>query len=231
MPINEKKRKKIGLLGAAFDPPHFGHLLLAQTALQAAQLDEIWLIPSPSRWDKSLVASGQQRLEWLRAAVSLCPEVLRKKLRVSDIELKQPAYRGTYWLVEELRRQNPSTLFSLVLGWDSFVGIPSWRDPTTSTMNGEQLLASTHCFVSPRPNAQEFTIVPHPAPHEGGVTMLPALDDPRVGTVNWMPGVSQIQIAALSSSLIRSALKQRQDVVFMFPEVQNEILKSGTYST
>ncbi|MEY4065516.1 MAG: hypothetical protein RIR26_1724 [Pseudomonadota bacterium] len=229
MPANEKKKKKIGLLGAAFDPPHFGHLLLAQNALQTAGLDEIWLVPSPSRWDKSLIADGKRRLEWLQAAVQLCPEVLRNKLRVSDFELQQPAYRGTCWLVTELKRQNPDVTFSLVLGWDSFIGIPSWRDPTTGTMNGEQLLASTHCFVSPRPNAQEFTIVPHPAPHEGGVTMLPALDDPKIGEVNWMRGVTQNQVAALSSSLIRTALKQKADIVFVFPEIQAEILKSGIY--
>lgn len=222
--------KRIGILGAAFDPPHFGHFLLAQLALNTKQLDEIWLMPSPDRWDKKPVASNANRLKWLHSIVEKCPSSLSDKLIVSDFELNLPTYRGTCWLLEELRRQHKNDTFSLILGWDSFVGIPAWRDPTTGTMNGAQLLASTCCFVSPRASSQDTQAVPHPAQHNGGVVMLPALDDPRSGTVSWMTGVTQIQVSALSSSLIRTTLKSGSPISFLFPDVQKEIIESGIYS-
>jgi nicotinate (nicotinamide) nucleotide adenylyltransferase len=222
-------QKRIGILGAAFDPPHFGHLLLAQLAINTNELDEIWLIPSPERWDKKPVASNAVRFAWLTQALSLCPEQFRKHMRVSDVELKLPTYRGTYWLLEELRRQNKNCSFSLVLGWDSFVGIPQWRDPTTGTINGAQLLADTRCYVSPRANSDLAEPVKHPSPHAGGVVMLPALDAPEAGDISWMGGTTLIQVAALSSSLIRSALKSGTELQFMFPELQKEIVKSKVY--
>jgi nicotinic acid mononucleotide adenylyltransferase len=150
-------------------------------------------------------------------------------MRVSDIELTLPAYRGTHWLLEELRRQNKTWTFSLVLGWDSFVGIPQWRDPTTATMNGAELLARTRCFVSPRASSELPVPIKHPAPHGGGVVMLPALDSPEAGDVTWMTGVTQIQVAALSSSLIRTALNSGSKLQFLFPELQKEIVQSKIY--
>lgn len=223
-------QKNIGLLGAAFDPPHFGHLLLAQLALASGQLDEIWLMPCPARWDKKPHATGKQRSHWLDLAVARCPQGLREKLRVNQFELKQPDYRGTNWLVSELRKRHPAETFSLVLGWDSFVSIPAWRDPTTQTMNGNELLATTRCFVSPRASSADGSIA-HPAHHAGGVVFLPALDSIDPNTIAWMEGISPGQVAALSSSLIRSAMASGQIPQFIFSDVQTNIEKSGCYSS
>lgn len=226
----QQQNRRVGILGAAFDPPHYGHFLLAQLALNTGQLDEIWLLPSPDRWDKKPLASNDIRLKWLNSALQCCPDVLRSKIKVSDFELRLPAYRGTHWLLGELRSQHKGTAFSLVLGWDSFVGISAWRDPTTGTMNGAELLATTCCFVSPRATSQTLQTTPHPAPHGGGVVMLPALDDPQAGDVSWMEGVTQIQVSALSSSLIRTSLKSGTPVSFLFPDVEKEIIQSGCYT-
>ena len=35
--------KKVGILGGTFDPPHHGHLLIANEVLSALDLDEVWL--------------------------------------------------------------------------------------------------------------------------------------------------------------------------------------------
>ncbi|MEN9810834.1 MAG: hypothetical protein RLZZ488_2401 [Pseudomonadota bacterium] len=227
--VSSEPEKRVGILGAAFDPPHFGHFLLAQLALQSGELDEIWLIPSPERWDKSPVGTGQQRLEWLQMAVRECPQALKSRLIVSDVELRLPTYRGTYWLLSQLRRTHPKTLFSLILGWDSFVGIPNWRDPTTGTLNGEELLRSTRFYVSPRAASHEYS-AEHPREHPQGVVMLPALDDPAAGDVEWLNNCGQNAVAALSSSLIRAAIARGENLNFIFPKVHEEILKSQTYA-
>jgi nicotinate (nicotinamide) nucleotide adenylyltransferase len=222
--------KRVGLLGAAFDPPHFGHLLLAQLALETGDLDEIWLMPCPDRWDKKPVATGQQRSRWLEQMLSHCPPQLRSQLRINQFELNQSVYRGTHWLVTQLRGMNPANTFSLILGWDSFVSVPAWRDPSTGTMNGNALLESTHCFVSPRATAS-IASVPHPEHHQGGVSILPALDSIDPQSIGWMEGVGPIQVSALSSSLVRAAVAEKKVLQFNFADVQEAIVKSGAYSS
>jgi|GEM_PF-353715 len=226
---NTGRLVRIGLLGAAFDPPHFGHLRLAQLALNSHEIDEIWLVPSPERWDKKPVASAEHRVAWLKAAVNLSPHELRSRLQVTDIELQQPTYRGTYQLILQLSQLYLDKSFTLVLGWDSFVGIPAWRDPTTGELNGDKLLKSTRCLVSPRANSQTIEHSPHPAPHNGGVVMLPALDDPEAGDIDWMVGVNALQVAALSSSLIRTAIATNTPLEFLFPEIEKQIRDGGDY--
>lgn len=221
-------QERIGLLGAAFDPPHFGHFLLAQIALQTGELDQIWMMPSPERWDKSPIGSSQQRLSWLHQAMKVCPPHLKKSLVISDIELQLPAYRGTYWLLSQLRRTHPQATFSLILGWDSFVSIPQWRDPTTGTLNGNELLTTTRIYVTPRA-ADAAAISEHPSAHPNGVVMLPALDDPAAGDIGWLEGLTHNQAAALSSSLVRSALRKQEPLRFLFTDVENEIRQSGVY--
>ncbi|MFZ9520549.1 MAG: nicotinate-nicotinamide nucleotide adenylyltransferase [Silvanigrellaceae bacterium] len=222
------EKNRIGILGAAFDPPHFGHFLLAQMALHSGEIDEIWLVPSPERWDKSPVATGQQRLSWLQSALKECPPELKAHLQVSDIELQLPTYRGTHWLLTQLRRTHPASSFSLILGWDSFVGIPKWRDPTTGTLNGDELLKTTRLFVSPRPLHHDFKSE-HPKSHPSGVVMLPALDDPAAGDIAWMDGIHRNEVAALSSSLVRTALSKQERIRFIFASVEKEIQESRIY--
>ncbi len=221
--------RKIGLLGAAFDPPHFGHFVLAQMALATQELDEVWLVPSPERWDKCPVAPANQRLSWLQMALKECPPHLKNRMLVSDIELQLPSYRGTFWLLTQLRRTHPDTQFSLILGWDSFMSIPAWRDPTTGVINGEDLLKSTRLYVTPRAFAPEVR-TEHPSVHPSGVVMLPAIDEPSSGDVSWTVGVSRSAVAALSSSLVRTALARGERVPFIFAKVQHEIEKAGVYA-
>ena len=69
---------RIGILGGSFDPVHIGHLWLAEAALESLQLDQVWWIPaatSPLKPDGP-VASGQDRLQMLRLAVSGCEQYI-----------------------------------------------------------------------------------------------------------------------------------------------------------
>lgn len=40
-------RKKIGLLGGSFNPPHYGHVYISESAISALNLDEVWWLVSP----------------------------------------------------------------------------------------------------------------------------------------------------------------------------------------
>jgi nicotinate-nucleotide adenylyltransferase len=40
------KNNRIGLFGGSFDPVHFGHLMVAQNAMETFDLSEVWFMPS-----------------------------------------------------------------------------------------------------------------------------------------------------------------------------------------
>lgn len=59
--------KKIGIFGGTFDPPHFGHLLMANEVLHSLHLHEIWFMPNqnPPHKDKEAITDSIHRLHML----------------------------------------------------------------------------------------------------------------------------------------------------------------------
>lgn len=116
---------RIGVYGGTFDPPHLGHLGLAQAAVQALELDELIFIPAnrnpAKRYKKQ--ASGRDRLRMVSLMTSGQP-----KMAVSDLEI---ARGGTSYAVEtldELSYLRPADYWFL-LGGDALRGIETWKKP------------------------------------------------------------------------------------------------------
>ncbi len=56
--------KKVGILGGTFNPPHIGHLIMANEAYSALNLDEVRFMPNAIAPHKQLVddATSHERL-------------------------------------------------------------------------------------------------------------------------------------------------------------------------
>ena len=58
----------IGCLFGSFDPPHVGHLAIAEHMLKACGLDQVWLVVTPQnpfKQDRALSPDQQRRVSWL----------------------------------------------------------------------------------------------------------------------------------------------------------------------
>ena len=55
------EHKKIGIMGGTFNPIHFGHLLLAETAFHQFNLDEILIMPTKNPYYKKISNSVRRR--------------------------------------------------------------------------------------------------------------------------------------------------------------------------
>jgi nicotinate-nucleotide adenylyltransferase len=120
----------IGVLGSAFNPPHLGHLALAQEAMWQLGLDEVVLVPSGEAPHKRIAEDpGREiRLAMTRLAAS---DDARFTVSTLEVEREGPSY--TYETLELLVEQRADTELVFVMGADAAVGLESWRRPERVT--------------------------------------------------------------------------------------------------
>lgn len=117
---------RLGLLGGTFDPVHFGHLLMAESAREQSRLDQVLFVPAavPPHKQSWHVSEAAQRIEMLELAIGG-----NEAFAVSRIEIDRGGVSFTVDTLAELRRQQPESELFLILGADSLVDLPSWREP------------------------------------------------------------------------------------------------------
>ncbi|MFD1018830.1 nicotinate-nucleotide adenylyltransferase [Thalassobacillus hwangdonensis] len=115
--------KKIGILGGTFDPPHIGHLIIAEEVYQELGLDEVWFMPSNEPPHKSnAMASGTDRLEMVEAAIQG-----NAHFRAVDFELKREGKSYTYDTIYHLKERYPSISIYFIIGGDMVEYLPRWH--------------------------------------------------------------------------------------------------------
>ena len=115
-----------GLLGGTFDPPHIGHLTIAEEVRLKFSLDEIVFIPAGQPWVKAAarVSPAWQRLEMIKLATAGKPY-----FSVNDMEVRRPGPSYTWQTLEELKKVYPGDELYFILGWDNLTSLPSWHHP------------------------------------------------------------------------------------------------------
>jgi nicotinate-nucleotide adenylyltransferase len=115
----------IGVLGSAFNPPHLGHLALAQEALWQLGLDEVVLVPTGQAPHKRIADDPgcEARMEMTRLAAA---DDGRFSVLALEVERRGPSY--TYETLEALAEDRDRELV-FVMGADAAVGLESWREP------------------------------------------------------------------------------------------------------
>ncbi|MBI4417890.1 MAG: nicotinate (nicotinamide) nucleotide adenylyltransferase [Ignavibacteriales bacterium] len=136
-----KHKKNIGILGGTFDPPHVGHLIIAESVLETATLDVIIFVPAFQAPHKRRTpgATTSQRLAMTRLAIRG-----NKRFACLEIELRRKGTSYTVDTLETLTLTYPGSDFSLIMGADSFLEFSSWKSP-------ERILELARIIVYPRP--------------------------------------------------------------------------------
>ncbi|MBN9503102.1 MAG: nicotinate (nicotinamide) nucleotide adenylyltransferase [Armatimonadetes bacterium 55-13] len=116
---------KIGILGGTFDPPHNGHLALAEAAKETLGLDEVIFMPA---FRNPLKTSGKSvpakhRLEMVKLLVANRPG-----LAVSDSEVGRGGPSYAIDTINELQFVQPGEYWFIV-GGDALKSLPEWKQP------------------------------------------------------------------------------------------------------
>lgn len=115
--------KKIGILGGTFDPPHIGHLIIANEVLTALELDEVRFMPNhtPPHKQKTDSVSNENRIEMLRLSIE---DQCQFALELTEIETPGTSY--TYKTIKQLKEKEPDAEYYFIIGADMIEYLPKW---------------------------------------------------------------------------------------------------------
>ena len=116
--------KKIGIMGGSFDPPHIGHLLMAETVKEELELDFVIFIPTGKTGYKNKNTSCENRFNMVSLAIAN-----REGFINSDIEIKRDGYTYTADTLNELNMSYADSQLYFIVGADSLDYMEKWKDP------------------------------------------------------------------------------------------------------
>ncbi|MCG8442109.1 MAG: nicotinate-nucleotide adenylyltransferase [Caulobacterales bacterium] len=113
---------RVGLFGGSFNPPHDGHLHVAQTALTRLQLDRVWWLVSPQNPLKTTAETADYE-----ARLAAVQRLARgPRFTVSDLERRMDA-RASITSLSAVIARHPGTRFVWIMGGDNLVDFHRWE--------------------------------------------------------------------------------------------------------
>jgi nicotinate-nucleotide adenylyltransferase len=134
---------RLGILGGTFDPPHLGHLILAECAFDALHLDAVLFAPAaePPHKDGDTVMLVEHRLAMVELAIAE-----NAHFALSRVDLDRPGPHYTVDMLKILHREYPDAELYFLMGGDSLNDLLTWRDPAG-------IIAQAHLGVARRPDS------------------------------------------------------------------------------
>jgi nicotinate-nucleotide adenylyltransferase len=196
----------VGVLGGAFNPPHLGHLLLAQEAMDSLGLDELILVPTGVAPHKRIEPEPGPavRLELARLATQDVEDV-----RVTGVEVDRTGPSFAYRTLELLTDELPGSDLIFVMGADVAAGLESWERP-------ERVLELARIAIAERPGIERADVD----------TTLERLGASSRAEVIEMPPIG------ISSSLVRERVAAGRPIRWLVPEPVRELIANrNLYAT
>jgi nicotinate-nucleotide adenylyltransferase len=161
---------RIGVLGGTFDPPHYGHLILADFATDWLQLDKLMFVPAgdPPHKHGAVRASAAHRLAMLECAIADEP-----RYTISHVDLERPGPHYTVDMVRILQTEEPQAEWYFVMGGDALRDLPTWSRP-------DELIQLCKLAVMQRPNLHVHGHM-HDAVLPGLAERVVFIDAPLIG--------------------------------------------------
>lgn len=192
---------RIGFWGGTFDPPHWGHLILAAEARQHFSLDRVeWILtPLPPHKPERKLTPVNIRIQMLEAAIAG-----NRAFSISRVDLdRSPPYYAADSM-GMIREQYPAAYLVYLIGSDSLRDLPAWYRP-------QQLLK----------NIDTLGVVPR----LGAEYNLDRLEKKIPGLTDKFQPLSS-PVIQISSSLIRKRVRQSGAYRYFLPASVRSIIKA-----
>lgn len=188
--------QKVGIFGGAFNPVHWGHLLIAETAFSQFELDQILWVTTyrPSHKKTSHLLEFTHRITMVQSAIADHPN-----FTTPDVDLDQEESSYAMSTLIKLKHLYPFVDWYWIIGADAFQTLPDWRD-------SDKIAAQCTWLVAPRNNLDTATLCQE-------VASRLSSDAPQL---RWQL-LSMPQVG-VSSSLIRHYCQSKRSLRYLVPE-------------
>ena len=129
---------RIGIFGGTFNPPHLGHMLLAQAATEGANLDRLIFMPCavPPHKEGMKIPDGEHRYNMVKLSIQGNPG-----FELSDMEIEAGGKSYTAKTLERLEKLHPDDRLCLIVGADSLCDMEQWFCPDEIFKRAEIIVA------------------------------------------------------------------------------------------
>jgi nicotinate-nucleotide adenylyltransferase len=119
----KSRKKRIGIFGGSFDPPHRGHLEISKLAIKELHLNLIyWCITKKNPLKKKSFFSLLDRIKKSKAITNKI-----KKIKIKFFEDKIKS-NNSIDLIKYLIRKNTKIIFFFIIGSDNLIKFHKWKN-------------------------------------------------------------------------------------------------------
>ena len=193
--------ERIGILGGTFDPPHFGHLILAEYTREELGLDHILFVPVGVHPTKPSTRKPlEQRLAMLGLAIKGNPH-----FSISMVDAERPAPHYSADTVSIIQEQYPSAQIYFVMGGDNLRSLPSWE-------YGDELVERARLAVMRRADED----------------ISPNMHDDVMPNLSQKIDIIDVPLLSiwLSSTHIVERIKRGQGIRYLVPDTVRDYIKT-----
>jgi len=117
------RKKRIGILGGTFDPPHHGHLEISRLAIKKLFLDQIyWCITKKNPLKNKPFFPLSERIKKSKIITN---KVKKIKIKFFEDKIKST---NTIDLIKYLKKKGKKDIFFLIIGSDNVITFHKWKN-------------------------------------------------------------------------------------------------------
>jgi nicotinate-nucleotide adenylyltransferase len=198
----DERIRRLGVLGGTFDPPHYGHLLLADTARVQLRLERVLFVPAgqPPHKPQAQPTLVAHRVALVQAALTDASE---PAFSLSRVDVDRPGPHYTVDTLKILYEAFPAVQIWFLIGADSLADLPKWRMP-------QRIISLVRLGVLSRPGyvadldalADRLSVV------DGSATAIDLRQH-----IDWLTGPS----LDISSTALRARARQKLPLRYLVP--------------
>ena len=203
--------RKVAILGGTFDPVHWGHLLIAETALSQVALEQVIWVPTRCPPHK-LAAKFENRWEMVQRAIADHPAFTISPVAVN---------RGNSYAVQtliDLKALYPNTHWYWLVGLDAFQTLPRWY-------RRQELASACDWLVVPRLVSPSIDFWQRNATFTEVESICKEVVQQLSGQcINIHYQLLQLPLVGVSSSLIRQYCRNSSSIRYLVPEAVRQYI-------
>ncbi len=203
-----RKEYRLGIMGGTFDPIHYGHLVAAEGARHALDLEKVIFVPAgrpPHKPDYIITEP------WARYTMTCLAVASNPFFEASTLEVDRPGPSYTIDTIRALTRLYPEAQIYFITGADALLEILTWKD-------FEVLLTICRFVAATRPGYRFSELL-------SKLNQLP-------GSLKQNILCMEVPALAISSTDIRQRIREGRPIKYLLPEsVEEYVFKNNLYLT